>query len=126
MVELRERPGLGQVLLDVLRPGDPLGVGDLDGDRSVELVVAGEVDPPETALAEPPDHAVAADRRGVALRAPKSKARIPGSPRVSRPRATVSFSRAAGAPGEGEPAELPDGDVRERASSVVSSMHRSG
>ena len=80
MVEPRERPRLGQVRVHVLRPGDLLGVGHLDGDRSVERVVAGEVDPPETALAEPPDHAVAADRRRVALRGGRGRSRLAVAP----------------------------------------------
>jgi len=47
MVEPGERPGLGQVRLNVLGSGDPLGVGNLDGDGAFQLIVAGEVDPPE-------------------------------------------------------------------------------
>ena len=41
--------------------GDPLGVGHLDRHRAVELVVVGQVDPAEAALAQQPDHPVAAD-----------------------------------------------------------------
>ena len=63
VVEPGQGAGLGQVGLDVLGAGDPLGVGHLDRDRAVELVVAGQVDPPESPLAQPPDHPVAADRR---------------------------------------------------------------
>ena len=57
-------PGLGQVGLDVPGAGDPLGVGHLDRDRPVELVVMGQVDRPEPASAQPPDHPIAADGRG--------------------------------------------------------------
>ena len=64
MVEPGEDAGLGQVGLDVLGAGDSLRVGHLDRHRAVEVVVLGEVDPPEAALAEQPDHPVAADRPG--------------------------------------------------------------
>ena len=46
VVELGEDLGLGQVGLDVLGAGDPLGVGHLDRHRPVEVVVLGQVDRP--------------------------------------------------------------------------------
>ena len=66
MVELGQDPGLGEVSLGVLGAGDPLGVGHLDRHRAVEVIVLGEVDAAEPALAEPPDHPVAADSPGEA------------------------------------------------------------
>ena len=50
VVEPGEDPGLGQVGLDVLGAGDPLGVGHLDRHRAVEVVVVGQVDPSRTRL----------------------------------------------------------------------------
>ena len=76
MVEPGERPGLGQVRLDLLRAGDPIGVRHLDGDRAVEFLVTREIDPPEGPLAQPSNHPVAADKRGITLRDRRSRARI--------------------------------------------------
>ena len=91
--------GLGQVRLDVLRAGDPLGVGDLDRDRAVELVVVGEVDPPESPLAQPPDHPVAADRAAIAERRSLGfGGRGRDDPRGRRTSPPTGFTRAPGPP----------------------------
>ena len=68
MVEPGEGAGLGQVLLNVLGTGDPLRVEDLDRHGAVKLVIAGQIDTPESPLAELPDYPVAADCAGIAER----------------------------------------------------------
>ena len=105
VVEPGECAGLGKVFLDVLRPGHSPGVGHLHGDGAVELLVTGEVNPPESALAELPDDPIAADRRGIALRAWRSRARALVSStrwspqrRLSRPHAALARSTRANRP----------------------------
>ena len=83
MVEPGEGAGFGQVRLDVLGPGDPLGVGDLDRHGAVEVVVVGEVDPPEPARAEEPPDPVAPDRLGERPRPSPPSPGFSGSSRVS-------------------------------------------
>ena len=72
-------------------PATRSGLGTLIGHRAVEVVVVSQVDPPEAALAEPPDDPVAADRPRVARRrtGPAGSGlrppRRPGPPGPSRP-----------------------------------------
>jgi hypothetical protein len=95
--EPRQRAGLGQVLLDVMRSRDPLPVRHLDRHRAVQLVVVRQVDTAEPALAQAPDHAVAADRgrvgRFILLRVPGQDRSLLG--RV-RDRGRPFVDRAAG------------------------------
>ena len=64
VVQAGQDAGFGQVRLDILRPGDPLRVGDLDGHRAVEVVIMGQIDAPEAALTQEPDHPVTIDLLG--------------------------------------------------------------
>lgn len=52
VVQAGKRLGLGQVMRGVLRAGHMAAVRHLDGDAALELVVMGEIDPPEAALTE--------------------------------------------------------------------------
>jgi hypothetical protein len=63
MVELHEGAGLGQLFLDVLAAGDPLGIGHLDRCGEVELVVASHVDLSEASLVERSDYPIVVDPR---------------------------------------------------------------
>ena len=90
VVEPGDGACFGQVRLDVGRAGDALGVGDLDRHRTVEVVVVRQVDPPESPLAQRPDHPVSADGTRVArrgrVRPDRGRARRqPGPPGPSRP-----------------------------------------
>ena len=66
MVQLGEDPGFNRETLPassgrVIRSG----LGHLDGDRAVEVVVVSEIDPSEPALTEPTDDPIAPDLGGI-------------------------------------------------------------
>ena len=61
VVEIGDRAGFGQVRLGVLRAKNERGMRHLDGDGPVQLLVVGQIDQSETALAQEPFHPVAAD-----------------------------------------------------------------
>jgi hypothetical protein len=56
-----ERTGLGQISLNVLRAGNPLGVRNLDGHGTAQFLVACQVDAAEAAFSQHLGHPVAAD-----------------------------------------------------------------
>jgi hypothetical protein len=64
MVQPGEDAGLDQKDLDILGPGDPLPLRDLDGHTAVEFVVVRQEDPAEAPLAEEPHDPIAADPLG--------------------------------------------------------------
>ena len=63
VVEVGDGAGLGQVGFGVVGPGDQMGVRHLDRHGALQLVVVGQVDEAEAALAQQPLDAVAADVR---------------------------------------------------------------
>ena len=65
MIEAGDGAGFGQVRLGVLGPGDEVGVRHLDGHETPQLVVLGQVDQAEAALAKKPLDTVATDVLGV-------------------------------------------------------------
>jgi hypothetical protein len=68
VVEAGDGASLGQIGFGIARLGDQMGVRHLDRHRALELLIAGQVDAAEAALAEQPLDAVAADVRRVARR----------------------------------------------------------
>ena len=64
MVEIGDGAGFGQVGFGVGGLSDELGVRNLDGDEPLQLVVMGEVDEAEAALAQHSLDPVATDLRG--------------------------------------------------------------
>src|SRR5262245_6524147 len=57
-----------EIRLDILGTGDPFRFRNLDRNRTVEVVVLGQINPSEPALAQQSDHPVAADFEGIAER----------------------------------------------------------
>ena len=66
MIELRQSTGLCQVELDIPGTRHPRRARYLDRHRTVKLVVVGQVDPAEPALAQPPEDPIPADHLGIA------------------------------------------------------------
>src|SRR5262249_9416809 len=64
VVEMGDGAGFRQVRFGVRPLSDESGVRHLDGHGPAELVVVSQVNPSETAFAQQPVHAVAADVRG--------------------------------------------------------------
>ena len=61
MIEVGDGAGFGQIGFGVFGPSDQLGVRHLDGDEPLQLVVVGQVDEAEAALAQDSFHPVATD-----------------------------------------------------------------
>src|SRR5690348_13233304 len=61
MVEARNDAGFLEVRLDICWASHPLRVGHLDRNGSVQFVVVGEINPPETALTQNPGDPVTTD-----------------------------------------------------------------
>ncbi len=68
MVELRKNAGFVEKRFQILGLSDALRVRQLDGQRTIELVVVREINPSEAALAQPLDDPVAPDFGGFAFR----------------------------------------------------------
>ena len=97
MVEAGEDAGFAQVRLNILGMSDAFGVRHLDGHRTVEVFVVGQIDPSEPALTQTADDPVAPDPGGIAVRrATRTNAwRL----RILRPRQVFRLVRGAtGAP----------------------------
>ena len=76
MVEVGDGAGFGQVGFGIFGPGDQLAVRHLDGHGAMQLLVVGQVDQAEAALAQQPLHPVAADPCGQPITRPPGA--IPG------------------------------------------------
>ena len=70
VIEMGDGAGFGQIGLGVLRLRDQSGMRHLDGDQPVQLLVAGQIDHPETTLAQEPFRR-GSDRCGPAVDRPR-------------------------------------------------------
>ena len=68
MVQAGEDAGFVQVRLDILGVGDSFGVRHLDRDGAVEVVVVGQIDPPNPPWPKPSEDRVTPDLRGMEKR----------------------------------------------------------
>ena len=68
MVQTGEDSGFVQVRLDILGLGDSFGSGHFDGDRAVEIVIIGQEDLTEPALAQASEDRVTPDLPGMEKR----------------------------------------------------------
>ena len=82
MVEVGDGAGFGQIGFGVFGPGDQLAVRHLDGDEPLQLVVVGQVDEAEAALAQDPLDPVATDLAGRGFRRDGRDGCGPGSSTV--------------------------------------------
>ena len=88
MVEVGDDAGFGQVCLDILGPRDSFGAGNLDRNGAVELLVIGQEDLTEAALAQAPEDVVPPDLR-------RMKQREGARTSTQRPVASRHFPRQA-------------------------------
>ena len=93
VVQAGQDAGFGEVRLELLGLGDAFRVRHLDGDRAVEFIVMGQIDPPEPALTEPTDDPVAPDLRGIAVRGATRS--LDGRLRAFRPGQALRLVRGA-------------------------------
>jgi hypothetical protein len=68
VVQPGEDAGFGEERLQIPRISDALGVRHLDRHRTVQVVVASKIDPPEAALTQTFDDPVTPDPGGIAVR----------------------------------------------------------
>src|SRR5262249_40424356 len=61
MIQAGQDPGFGQVRGSILRVGNPMPMGNLNGYSSLQLIIAGQVNPSEAAFAQDSLYAKATD-----------------------------------------------------------------